>query len=193
MFSVLREHLNLVKEDKRFLCAFCHLGIEMKFILAFSSIDDIVNYDFTVFVVHCDSWLDRCDREEIRSSDDHVRIYISSGSCQENKTSVYFFPYLPECFQVLLPSWIVGQHFSLFFHEWRSGVSHAKGRLWLRGRVVVLQPEGRQFDPPSSKSTCRSVLEQDAEPRIALIEQQSAANRCTVWMCVWMGEWKTVL
>ena len=30
-------------------------------------------------------------------------------------------------------------------------------------------------------------------PELPLIEQQSAANRCTVWMCVWMGEYKTVL
>ena len=30
-------------------------------------------------------------------------------------------------------------------------------------------------------------------PELCLIEQQSAANRCTVWMCVWMGECKTVL
>ena len=28
------------------------------------------------------------------------------------------------------------------------------GRLWLRGRVAVLQPEGRQFDPQSSTSAC---------------------------------------
>ena len=30
-------------------------------------------------------------------------------------------------------------------------------------------------------------------PELCLIEQQSAANRCTVWMCVWLGECKTVL
>ena len=30
-------------------------------------------------------------------------------------------------------------------------------------------------------------------PELQLIEQQSASNRCTVWMCVWMGECKTVL
>ena len=28
-------------------------------------------------------------------------------------------------------------------------------RLWLRGRAVVLQPEGRQFDPQSSPCACR--------------------------------------
>ena len=28
------------------------------------------------------------------------------------------------------------------------------GRLWLIGRVVVLQPEGRQFDPQSSQKIC---------------------------------------
>ena len=27
-------------------------------------------------------------------------------------------------------------------------------------------------------------------PELCLIEQQSAANRCTVWMCVWLGECK---
>ena len=54
--------------------------------------------------------------------------------------------------------------------------------LWLRGRAVVLQPEGRQFHPQYSPSACWSVLGQDAEPRIAHIEQGSAANRCTVWM-----------
>ena len=48
---------------------------------------------------------------------------------------------------------------------------------WLRGRAVVLQPEYWQFDPQSSPSECRSVHGQDAEP---LIEQQSAANRCSV-------------
>ena len=30
-------------------------------------------------------------------------------------------------------------------------------------------------------------------PELPLIERQSAANRCTVWMCVWLGECKTVL
>ena len=48
------------------------------------------------------------------------------------------------------------------------------------------QPEGRQFDPQSSKSACRSVLGQDAEPELAPIEQKSAANRCTVCVNGWM-------
>ena len=58
------------------------------------------------------------------------------------------------------------------------------------GRVVILQPEGRQFNPQSS---------QICMPKCpwarcwTLLEQQSAANRCTVWMCVWPGECKTVL
>ena len=30
-------------------------------------------------------------------------------------------------------------------------------------------------------------------PELPLIEQNSAANKCTVWMCVWLGECKTVL
>ena len=30
-------------------------------------------------------------------------------------------------------------------------------------------------------------------PELPLIEQQSAAYRCTVWMCVWMVERKTIL
>ena len=47
---------------------------------------------------------------------------------------------------------------------WNGKKTPFRGRLWLRVRVVVLQPEGRQFDP---QSTCRSVLEQDAERRIA--------------------------
>ena len=55
------------------------------------------------------------------------------------------------------------------------------GRLWLRGRAVVLQPEGRQFEPQYS-------LGKMLNPDLSLIEQKSAANRCTVWMCVWMGE-----
>ena len=29
-------------------------------------------------------------------------------------------------------------------------------------------------------------------PELCLIEQQRAANRCTVWKCVWLGEGKTV-
>ncbi|CAB1451460.1 unnamed protein product [Pleuronectes platessa] len=37
-------------------------------------------------------------------------------------------------------------------------------RLWLRGRVIVLQPKGRRFDPQSDPSACRSVLGQDAGP-----------------------------
>ncbi|CAB1446486.1 unnamed protein product [Pleuronectes platessa] len=40
-------------------------------------------------------------------------------------------------------------------------------RLWLRGRVVVLQPEGRQFDSQSDPSACRGVLGQDAEAQMA--------------------------
>ena len=30
-------------------------------------------------------------------------------------------------------------------------------------------------------------------PEYPLIEQKSAASRCTVWMCVWKGECQTVL
>ena len=29
-------------------------------------------------------------------------------------------------------------------------------------------------------------LDKMLNPELPLIEQQSAANRCTVWMCVWM-------
>ena len=30
-------------------------------------------------------------------------------------------------------------------------------------------------------------------PDLSLIEQERAANRCSVWMCVWMGEGKTTV
>ena len=60
------------------------------------------------------------------------------------------------------------------------------------GRVVVLQPEGRQFDPQSSQKNLHAEVSL-SNPELCLIEQQSAANRCTVWMCVWLGECKTVL
>ena len=36
-------------------------------------------------------------------------------------------------------------------------------QLWLRGRAVVLQPEGRQFNP--------SLLHLHAEPELPLIEK----------------------
>ncbi|CAB1451963.1 unnamed protein product [Pleuronectes platessa] len=50
------------------------------------------------------------------------------------------------------------------FAAWSDHRPVCKGPLWLRGRVVVLQPEGRQFDPKSDPSACRSVLGQDAKP-----------------------------
>ena len=63
------------------------------------------------------------------------------------------------------------------------------------GRVVVLQSEGRQFDPQSSQKNLHAKvsLSKLLNPELCLIEQQSAANRYTVWMCVWLGECKTVL
>ena len=71
---------------------------------------------------------------------------------------------------------------------------HCGGCGW-GGRVVVLQPEGRQFDPQSSQKMLHAEvsLRKMLNPELCLIEQQSAANRCTVWMCVWLGECKTVL
>ena len=78
--------------------------------------------------------------------------------------------------------------------ECKSELSTPYMRLWLNGRASVLQPEGRQFHPWSSPSACRSVLGQDAEPRIAPHRiKKRAAHRCTVWMYMWMGECKTVL
>ena len=58
------------------------------------------------------------------------------------------------------------------------------------GRVVVLQPECRQFPKNLHAEVSLSKM---LNPELCLIEQQSAANRCTVWMCVWLGECKTVL
>ena len=45
-----------------------------------------MNYKFNWLVFH---WRDEI--EEIRCSDDHVRIHISSGSCHVNKTAARFF------------------------------------------------------------------------------------------------------
>ena len=45
---------------------------------------------------------------------------------------------------------------------------------------------------PSSQKQ-KSSLSKMPNPELCLIEQQSAANRCTVRMCVWLGECKTVL
>ena len=60
--------------------------------------------------------------------------------------------------------------------------------LWLRGRVVVLQPEGRQFDPQSSKSVLDVSLSNMQNPELCLLEQHSASNRCTVWcVCDWVN------
>ena len=67
------------------------------------------------------------------------------------------------------------------------------GRLWLRGRVVVLQPEGRQFHPSLPGLHAEVSLGKMLNPEFPLIEKKSAANRCTVWICVWMGEWQTGL
>ena len=51
----------------------------------------------------------------------------------------------------------------------------AEGVEWSSSNLQV----GSLIPSLPNKSACRSVLEQDAEPR-CLIEQQSAANRCTV-------------
>ena len=47
-----------------------------------------------------------------------------------------------------------------------------------------------QFDPQSSQKNLHAEvsLGKMLNPELCLIEQQSAANRCTVWMCVWLGE-----
>ena len=62
---------------------------------------------------------------------------------------------------------------------------------------------GVEWSTPNQKvgSSIPSLLNRHAEvslgkmlkPQLAPIEQQSAANRCPVWMCVWLGECKTVL
>ena len=64
-----------------------------KFVLC----SDDVNCKFTMSVVYCESLL---DREEIRSSDDHVMIHISSELCHRNKTTFHFILYLCGCVPV---------------------------------------------------------------------------------------------
>ena len=58
------------------------------------------------------------------------------------------------------------------------------------GRVVVLQPEGRQFSPQSSQQNLHAEVSLKMYPELCLIKQPSVANRCTVWMCVWLRECK---
>ena len=61
------------------------------------------------------------------------------------------------------------------------------------GRVDV-QPEGGQFNPQSSPKKKKKNLHAEVSlsnmlnPELCLIWQQSAANICTIWMCVtgWM-------
>ena len=59
------------------------------------------------------------------------------------------------------------------------------------GRVVVLQPEGRQFDPQSSQkeSARRSVLEQDAEPRIVPHRTTKVLLIDALYECVCVTGW----
>ena len=52
--------------------------------------------------------------------------------------------------------------------------------MWLRGRAVVLQPEGRQFDPSLPHLHAGVSLGKMLNPELPLIEQQRAAHRCTV-------------
>ena len=59
------------------------------------------------------------------------------------------------------------------------------GRLWLRGRAVVLQPEGRQYNPQSSPSACRSFLGQAAKHWIAPLYKWSVNANCNVKHFEW--------
>ena len=56
------------------------------------------------------------------------------------------------------------------------------------GRVVVLQPEGRQFDPQFSQKNLHAEvsLSKMLNPELCLIEQQSAANRCMNCKVLWV-------
>ena len=46
------------------------------------------------------------------------------------------------------------------------------GWLWLRGRVVVLQPKGQKFDSQSSHLPAKVSLGKMLNPELPLIEQQ---------------------
>ena len=59
--------------------------------------------------------------------------------------------------------------------------------LWLRGRALC-RPEGRQFEGLPHLHA-KVSLGKMLNPELPLIEQQSAANRCTVCMCVRENWW----
>ena len=58
------------------------------------------------------------------------------------------------------------------------------------GRVVVLQWSAVRSPVFPKNMHAEVSLSKMLNPELCLIEQQSAANRCTVWMCVWLGECK---
>ena len=70
------------------------------------------------------------------------------------------------------------------------GAAVAEGVEWSSSNMKV-----RSSIPslPKNNMHAEVSLSKMLNPELCLIEQQSAANRCTVWMCVWLGECKTVL
>ena len=77
---------------------------------------------------------------------------------------------------------------------WKSlpqyGVAVAEGIEWLSPNLKV---NSSIPSLPKKSAICEVSLSKMLNPELCLIEQQSAANRCTVWMCVWLGDCKTVL
>ena len=73
-------------------------------------------------------------------------------------------------------------------------------RPWLRGSLPAsvtwchTTPRLAVWSPVFPTNLHAEVsLSKMLNPELCLIELLSAANRCTVWMCVWLGECKTVL
>ena len=83
--------------------------------------------------------------------------------------SKMFFVKNGQCYLYCKNHYIKTSSWHMMMNDWviRHTVGRVIGRLWLRGRAVVLQPEGRRARSQSSPSACRSVLGQETEPRRA--------------------------
>ena len=77
--------------------------------------------------------------------------------------------------------WVNSPH---FFNGLFGGVEWSSSNLKVGSLIPSLPKKNLHAEVSLSKML---------NPELCLIEQQSAANRCTVWMCVWLGECKTVL